>query len=128
MQNSQASNKMSMVVELWICVMTEIGSSCIGLTNTCPETRVITHARVHIRAESPTRAKNHLCQHDCQPCSRTCQLRIFVVATATLVTVTFCCHNSVFSFFILNGIFEMVQQQGLCILEIQILDRTCNSK
>ena len=35
----------------------------------------------------------------------------FVVATATLVTVTVCFHNSALPCFILNETFEMVQQQ-----------------
>ena len=35
----------------------------------------------------------------------------FVVTTATLVTVTYCFHNSALSCFILNEIFDMLQQQ-----------------
>ena len=37
--------------------------------------------------------------------------RNYVVATAILVTVTFCFHNSALSWFILNEIFDMLQQQ-----------------
>ena len=54
--------------------------------------------------------------------------RGFVVATAVLVTVPFCFHNSALSFFILNETFGMLQQQETLYFRYQILDRKCYSK
>ena len=63
--------------------------------------------------------------------------RNFIVATATLVPVTFCFHNSVllcfilndsaFLCFILNDTFDMFQQQETLMSDKQILDRTNTS-
>ena len=76
-------------------------------------------------ANSPARAKNRPCQQHCQPCM---PRRNFVVATARLVTVTFCFHNSSLPCFVLNEIFDMLQQQELYIADEQIMNRTCNSE
>ena len=52
--------------------------------------------------------------------------RNFVVATAALVTVTFCFYDSGLSSFNRNETLDMLQQQET--LYIKILDRTCHSK
>ena len=52
----------------------------------------------------------------------------FVVAIATLVTVTFCHHNSAISCFILNETFDMLLQQETLYFGCIDLDRSCNPK
>ena len=87
-------------------------SSCasIDISSPCLETCVIAHVHVHTCKIPGTSEKSPV------PTSlATMQSHMpnknFAVATATLVTVTFCCHNSALSCFILNETFDMLQQQ-----------------
>jgi len=79
--------------------------------DTCDCTCACPHVYMSTRLQYPARAKNHPCQHHCQPCNHTCEVGTSFVAAATLVTVTFCFHNSGLSCFILYKASEMLQQQ-----------------
>ena len=89
-----------------------LAKSYLRSRSPCLETRVIARARIHLRAKFPTRAKNRPCQHNSRSCNRTSQRGTLLSQIVTLVTVTFCFHNSALSCFILKEPSDMFQQQG----------------
>ena len=81
------------------------------LCSTCPETRAIVLGRVKTRGKPPSTSEKLPVPTSLSTVKSHMPNGNFFVATATLVTVTFCCHNSTLSCVIQNETFDMRQQQ-----------------
>ena len=80
------------------------------LCSTCPETRAIVLGRVKTRGKPPSTSEKLPVPTSLSTVKSHMPNGNFV-ATATLVTATFCCHNSTLSCVIQNETFHMPQQQ-----------------
>ena len=101
---------MKEVIILFVGTLGMFTTPTISFSSPCPEVRAIERTIVHTRAKFPACAESPVPASLSNVQSHTPN-RDFVVATATIMTVTLCCHNSALSCFIINETFDMLQQQ-----------------